>query len=292
MQQQRTLTQGILTAAFLGLALAACSDGGTGPSSGLTASQAQDVADVVTTDADAMIDASTFTSTAVVIAPGIQPSSPPCSPAISPFPPSNSDGDAVPDSVRFDFAGCSFSRGLFDFEISGFIDVTDPVPAPDDFGIRFVFTDFTSARTLQQTNRTTTVEFNGTRQITGNSSSLNQLITNFRTDVTFPNGGTVSHVKDWNGSFTADQAGSIVPGQPLPSGTLNIAGSSEWTRGADEAFSITVTSSGLHYDASCTVAPKFDAGTVTAVVTRGGQVTNVVIQHTACGQYTVTRSNG
>jgi hypothetical protein len=29
-------------------------------------------------------------------------------------------------------------------------------------------TDFTSQRTLQQTNRTTTVEFNGTRQITGN----------------------------------------------------------------------------------------------------------------------------
>jgi hypothetical protein len=177
-------------------------------------------------------------------------------------------------------------------EVAGFIDVTDPVPAPDDFGIRFVFTDFTTRRTLQQTNRTTTVEFNGTRQITGNSSSLTHLITNFRTDVTFPNGGTVSHLKDWNGSFTADQAGSILQGQPLPSGTLNIAGSSEWTRGADEAFSITITSSGLHYDASCTVAPKFDAGTLTAVVTRGGQVTNVVIQHTACGQYTVSRSNG
>jgi hypothetical protein len=54
-----------------------------------------------------------------------------------------------------------------------------------------------------------------------------------------------------------------------------------------KCFSITITTSGLHYDTSCTVAPKFDAGTVTAVVTRGSQVTNVVIQHTACGQYTV-----
>jgi hypothetical protein len=291
MQQKPRLHQSVLAAALLGLALAACSDGGTGPSTGLTASQAQDVADVVTTDADAMIDASTLTTTGVAIAPGIQHGSPPCSPSITPNPPSNSDGDAVPDSVRFDFAGCSFSRGLFDFQLSGFIDVTDPVPGPDDFGIRFVFTDFTSQRTLQQTNRTTTVEFNGTRQITGNSSSLSHLITNFRTDVTFPHGGTASHVKDWNGSFTADQAGSITPGQPLPSGTLNIAGSSQWTRGADEVFSITITTSGLHYDASCTVAPKFDAGTVTAVVTRSSQVTNVVIQHTACGQYTVTRSN-
>lgn len=283
---------GMMAAALLGLMLAACSDNGTAPSGGLTASEAQDVADVVSTDADAMLDASTLTSSAVNLAPGIQHGAAPCSPAITPIPPSNSDGDAVPDSARFDFAGCSFSRGFFDFEVSGIIDVTDPGPAPDNFGIRFVFTDFTSSRTLQQTNRTTTVVFNGTRQVTGNSSSLTHLITNFQTDVTLPNGGIVAHVKNWNGSFTADVAGSIVPGQPLPSGTLNIAGSSEWSRGANEAFSITVTSSGLHFNASCTVAPRFDAGTVTAVVTRGGQVTNVVIQHTACGQYTVTRTNG
>jgi hypothetical protein len=84
MQHRRTTPQGIVAAVLIGLALAACSDGGTSPSSGLTASQAQDVADVVTTDADAMLDASTLTSTGVTLAPGIQPSSPPCSPAITP----------------------------------------------------------------------------------------------------------------------------------------------------------------------------------------------------------------
>lgn len=286
----RTLLLAALTAA---LGLSACGDNGTAPSTGaLTASQAQDVADVVATDADAMIDASTVTSTGVMLAPGLNAGNPPCSPAITPIPPLNSDGDLVPDSLRFDFTGCSFSRGPFDFVVSGFIDVTDPVPAPDNFGIRFFFTDFTSSRTLQGTSRTVTVEFNGARQITGTSSTLNHLITNFRTDVTLPGGGTVHHVKDWNGSFTADVAGSIVPGQPLPSGTLNVAGTSHWTRGADEDFSIVVTSSGLHYEAACTIAPKFDAGTMTAVVTRGDVVTNVIIQHTACGQYTVTRSHG
>ena len=290
MQQTRRITRGMLAAALLGFSLGACGDGGTAPTSGLSDAQVQDVGDVLATDADAMLDASTFSSSAVALAPGHRAGRPPCTPAITPDPLTNGDGDAVPDSARFDFAGCSFSHGLFDFTVSGFIDVTDPVPGPDDFGIRFVFTDFVSNRTLQHTDRTTTVEFNGTRQITGNSSGLNHLITNFQTDVTFPNGGTVGHVKDWNGSFTADLAGSIAPGQPLPSGTLDIAGSSEWTRGADEFFSITVTSSGLHYNASCTIAPKFDAGTVTAVVTRGDLVTNVLIQHTACGQYTVTRS--
>jgi hypothetical protein len=288
----RTRT-GLLAALVAAVGLSACSDNGTARSTtALTASQAQDVADVVTTDADAMIDASTVTSTGVPLAPGLGSGNPPCSPAITPVPPSNTDGDLVPDSVRFDFAGCSFSRGPFDFVVSGIIDVTDPAPAPDNFGIRFFFTGFTSSRTLQGTSRTVTVEFNGARQITGTSSSLSHLITNFQTDVTLPGGGTVQHVKDWNGSFTADVAGSIAPGQPLPSGTLNLAGTSHWTRGADEDFSIVVTSSGLHYDAACTIAPKFDAGTITAVVTRGELVTNVIIQHTACGQYTVTRSHG
>lgn len=294
MQQKQRTQAGLLAAMAVAFSLTACSDNSTSPSSGaLSASQAQDVADVVATDADAMIDASTITSTGVALAPrSSSPYAAPCSPAISPNPPANSDGDAVPDSVRLDFAGCSFSRGIFDFEVSGLIDITDPVPAPDNFGIRSVFTDFTSKRTLQGTARTLTMVFNGTRQITGNSSSINHLITNFETDITLPRGATVHHVKNWNGTFTADVAGSIVAGQPLPSGILNVAGTSQWSRGADEAFSIVVTTSGLHYDATCTIAPKFDAGTITAVVTRGETVTNVIIQHTACGQYTVTRSHG
>lgn len=282
-----------LSAALLAGLLAACGEGTTAPSAGLTQSEAQDVADVVTTDIDLLLDASTVvTGTGVALAPGIQAGPPPCTPTVTPNPPDNSDGDMVPDSARFDFSGCGFTRGDFEYELGGLIDITDPATAPDDFGIRFVFTGFTQTRTLTGTDRTRVVELNGTRQVTGNSSSLSHLITNFESLVTLPHRRPVSHVKNWNASFTADQAGSIAAGQPVPSGTLNVAGTSEWTRGGEQGLSINLTTSGLHYDAGCTVAPKFDAGTTTAVVTRGDHVTNVVVEHTACGQYTVTRTQG
>jgi hypothetical protein len=54
---------------------------------------------------------------------------------------------------------------------------------------------------------------------------------------------------------------------------------------------VTVTTNpALHYNATCTVVPRFDAGTLTAVVTRNGATSTVTVQFTACGTYTVTRT--
>ena len=91
-------------------------------------------------------------------------------------------------------------------------------------------------------------------------------------------------------TFTADVAGSIVPQQPLPSGNWSIGGTSSWTRGAN-TYALTVTTGpALHYNASCTTAPRFDAGTLTVVATRGGRTATLTIAFTACGERTVTRS--
>jgi hypothetical protein len=46
----------------------------------------------------------------------------------------------------------------------------------------------------------------------------------------------------------------------------------------------------LHYNAGCTVRPKLDSGTLHLTLTRNGATSNVTIQFTGCGQYTVTRS--
>jgi hypothetical protein len=275
----------------LAAVLAACQSESTTPSTDLPASVAQDVADVVTTDQEALLDASTLDpSTGVAVASPAASSPPPCTPGVSPSPPANSDGDMVPDSARFDFTGCSFTRGNYSFVLSGLIDILDPTAAEDGFGIKAGFIGFTRERTFVPTSRVTTAVFNGIRQVSGNSDAINHLITDFHTDVTLPRGRTVSHVKDWNATFTADQPGSIAHGQPVPSGTLNVAGSSAWSRGDNEVFSMSITTSGLHYNAACTVAPRFDAGSSMLVVTRRGETTNVLIEHTACGQYTVTRS--
>ena len=55
------------------------------------------------------------------------------------------------------------------------------------------------------------------------------------------------------------------------------------------SYSLSVTTNPqLHYNASCTKAPRFDAGTLTAVITRANATATVTIQFTGCGQYTVT----
>ncbi len=292
----RPLAAGALLAA---LALAGCSsDRATGPAgAGLTDAEAQDMAAVVTTDADAVMDASTLApASGVAVSAAAPPRTPPwgpppCTVNRSPDPPVDSDGDPVADSVRFDFTGCHFGRGGITVTISGFIDVLDPTPTTTDFGIRSVFTDYRIERQAGRSDRTFTTLFNGARQVTGDGDQLHHLITNFTTDYTFWNGRQTSHVKNWNATFTADVPGSIQPDQPPPAGTLNIAGSSSWSEG-DRSWSVGITTSGLHFDPTCAVAPRFDAGTVTLVIMRGGVTTTVAVEHTACGQYVVTRTHG
>ncbi len=114
--------------------------------------------------------------------------------------------------------------------------------------------------------------------------------TNLQTQYLFADGSTATHLRNWSATFTADVAGSIKPDTTLPSGTWSITGTSSWTRGSN-TWSLTVqTNPALHYNATCTLAPRFDSGTLTAVVTQGSKASTVTIKFTACGQYTVTRS--
>src|SRR4030095_10330510 len=101
----------------------------------LTAAQADSLAEVITQDADELVAASEFNSTTAVvlrhhvgIIPHFLPGPPPCDPAISPDPLSNGDSDTIPDSPRFDFTGCSFTRGPFNVLVGGTIDLIDPSP--------------------------------------------------------------------------------------------------------------------------------------------------------------------
>ena len=287
-------------AAVLAACLAACSDN-SGPSStsgAMTAAEADSLAQVLTDDADEVVAASDFSPASVTglgvhhlrIEPHFHGGPPPCDPTFSPDPPTNSDSDIIPDSVRFDFAGCSFSRGPFDFTAAGTIDVIDPSPTVTEFAVRLVFNDFSKTWTNTQNNRTWSTVHNGTRQVSANADALDHLITNFVTDFTFPDGATASHVRTWTVHFDADVPGSIAFGSPLPEGDWTFAGSSTWSKGSRSWSLQTATTTALHFDPSCTVAPRFTAGQLQATVTRNGDIVNVTIDFTACGQYTVTRS--
>jgi hypothetical protein len=202
----------------------------------------------------------------------------------------NSDNDGVPDSVRFDFAGCVISRPLSLDSISGTIDLIDPTKLVADHAVERVFTDFKRLTLNLLSGKKSSVTENGTRMASHDGTTLQSSETNFRTDYMFGNGSTAEHVRTWQSIFTADVAGSIVRDALLPSGTWSVNGTSSWTRGL-RSYSLTVTTNpALHYNASCTDAPRFDAGKLTAVVVRNSQTVTVTIEFTACGVYTVTRS--
>jgi hypothetical protein len=275
------------------LASLACSDSSS-PSSteALNAAQAAALGDGVAADVSEMIDASDFdpaTGMSLLRGAAVQGAPSGCTIDISPTAPVNSDGDAVPDSVRFDYTDCSFTRGAMTHTLSGMIDVLDPTPMTTDSAVRMVFTDFLRSLFNSVTNKTLSALMNGERLIVLTSDSVTHTVTAFQTDFILPSGATGTHVKDWAAKFYPDVAGSIVLGSPLPAGLLSVNGTSDWVRDEKTWNVATFTNVPLHYDPTCTALPPFDAGKLTHTVTRGELSTTVVVEFTNCGVYTVTR---
>jgi hypothetical protein len=282
------------------LVVAACNnDKGTAPTTPLLSQvQAESVAKTVVADVAGEIATATmegagglgataplYASAPAGTGPGSQ-----CAPTESPLPVVDSDQDGVPDSLRFDYAGCVISYPLALDSLSGTIDLIDPTKMTADHAVERVFTDFKRVTVNIVSGAKTSVTDNGVRMASHDGTTLRSSETNFRTDYVYANGAAAEHVRTWESIFTADVAGAIVPNALLPSGKWTVNGTSSWTRGHN-SYSLTVTTNPpLHYNATCTAAPRFDAGKITAIVVRGSQTMTVSIEFTACGQYTVTRS--
>jgi len=288
--------------AALSLSLAACSTSTAPGSAALSQAQADTVADVMASEADGLAEGASYDGT---IAPpiGFFESALPrglpfpifsgaCKPTKSPASPTNSDGDAVPDSVRYDFTGCSFTGPFASITVSGMIDFVDPTPTTTDVGLKTRYLAFT--RGVTYNGKTRSVKQNGVRLVIRSADKLQRADSSFETDYTFPDGTTASNLINWSSLFTPD-ASSVVTmttwhAWGLPSGTWTINGSSTFTRG-DKSYALQVTTSPpLHFNAGCTMGPRFDAGTLKVVVTKNGTTSTVTVAFTACGQYIVTRS--
>ena len=297
MRQAPRASLSILTiAAVLALGAGACAPDGTAPATPLLSqSQADSIAEQVAFDAEDENAGATMTGVAGAGAAASFAGLGPlgllrCVPTRTPASPGDADSDGVPDSVRIDFTGCVLAFPLETDTVRGTIDVLDPTKLVADHAVERISAGLTRVRVYTVSGKFTSETRTGTRITRRDASTIENTETNFRTDYVFRNGGTATHVKSWMATFTADIAGSIQPEQPLPSGNWSVGGTSSWTRGPN-TYSLTVTTSPpLHYNATCTVAPRFDSGMLTAVVVRGGRTTNVSIQFTACGVYTVTRS--
>src|SRR5258708_12763656 len=113
---------------------------------------------------------------------------------------------------------------------------------------------------------------------------------NFAQVLPFGGGDTATANPNGQVPFTADPAGSIREEAARPSGKLDVNGTATFTRDTN-SFALTVsTSPVLHYNATCTVRPKFDAGTFKAVVTKNGATSTLTIAFTASCTFTLPRS--
>ena len=276
------------------LCLAACSER-TGPQQpALTAAQADSIGQVVVADAQAELDAATAGGGVGFVPgappPGLRLSTPfTCNVDISPTPPTNSDGDRVQDSVRLTFSDCVFTFRRGSDTVRGIIDVVDPTPVVTDRAIKLVFTDFARVH-VNRDGLLSSILLNGSRQLIRDSAHIAQTTVDFHTDIVFKDGSTASHVRNWDNLFTADSAGAIRADAWLPSGTLTITGTSTFTHG-DRSFALDIsTPTPLHFNAACDDRPKFDSGTLVAVVTRNGTTSTITITFTACGEFTLTKT--
>jgi len=293
-----TRSRWLVAGAVAAVAFAACKTDNMAPTPtqtpALSRAQADSVGQVMVTETQNELDGITLSGLALgpAMAAPLGPMADGglgCIPTFSPMPIVNSDSDRVPDSVRITFPNCAFVEDSAEADtISGSIDIIDPTPKVTDNARKMVFTNFRRVEVEDGHTRSSLV--NGARESLRDSSQILQSETNFSTVFVFGDGDTAKSNRNWNVTFTADTAGSIREDAGLPSGKLDVNGTATFTRDTN-SFALTVsTSPVLHYNATCTVRPKFDAGTFKAVVTKNGATSTVTIAFTACGTFTVTRT--
>lgn len=298
-----------LAAAALGLA-ACSSTPATGPTNpAMSQAEANAAADVIVSDMSDQTDGATSTSSSPSFSMTAAPVTTPslavavtgawyftaCSPA-----PTVTVNGATTSYV---FDNCAISRlvPLETLTRNGQVDVTLGAGSRT-----LVFTNFEKmwerVSYLTGQSITTSATLNGTRSISDDGTTLQHHVYGtgdpasslFQTDYVFADQSTAEHQRNWQGTFTADVASSIVPDQPLPAGMWSVTGNSTFTRNqgtsGQKVWTFSTTGSGVHYNPACTSAPQFDAGTLTvqAANAQTGTTTTFTITFTACGQYTAT----
>jgi len=169
--------------------------------------------------------------------------------------------------------------GLLD--VVGQLRVVDPAPETAGFGAVVDFTNFRFSLTADDPDRNYSVTRNGRVTLTGSTAGL-ELSTEMQILRTFSglSDAAVEHV--WTVGFEPETTLQI--NQPLPNGSVTIAGTINWSRG-DETFELTLsTLTPLHYNAACAATgQRFDAGELAVSGTFGETPGTVHIGWGGCG---------
>jgi hypothetical protein len=203
---------------------------------------------------------------------------------VSPSSPADSDGDGVPDDATYLFTAppCRFTgwRGGT-LDIVGQFRIQDPAPTNAGFGYQGTLTGLRSRFTSADSKVIYDVTRNGTRNLSGSTAGL-LLTTDLQVVRTFAGHPDAAIDQQWVINYTP--AAPLQINQPLPSGALDIAGTANWTRGAEQFALVVTTPVPLQYDAGCTdTVQRIKAGELHAAGTFGDMQGFVRVRWTACG---------
>jgi hypothetical protein len=255
------------------LALAACGDDATGPG-GPTARN--DIGEMARDEVEAALDGLTLPTTLAPLNVG-------GAPCTTPSAGTDTDGDGIPEDATYLFTAppCRYPgvRGAT-LDIIGQLRVQDPT-ATATFGyagsltaLRYTFNPDDADDPDYSVTR------NGTRTLDGTTAGL-QLATDLQVVRTFPGQPDGAIEELWSVAFTPE--GQLQINLPLPDGTLDIAGTMNWTRGT-ESFPIEVaTAEAIHFDSTCEEVQRFDGGELRLTSDFGGQPGYIRLRWEACG---------
>ncbi|MGZ8399535.1 MAG: hypothetical protein ACXWWN_10880, partial [Gemmatimonadales bacterium] len=206
-------------------------------------------------------------------------------PCVSPSAPADNDGDGVPDDAIYLFTAppCRFTGwhgGTLD--IVGQLRIQDPAPSSAGFGYEATITGLRARFTSGDGKLIYDVTRNGTRSLSGSTAGL-LLTTEVQIIRTFAGHPDAAIDKQWVVNYTP--AAPLLINQPIPSGSLDIAGTADWTRGEEQFALVITTPTPLQYDAACTdTVQRIKAGELHAAGTFDGMQGFVRVRWTKCGE--------
>ena len=267
-----------LAATALAFALAACGDSNDPGNDPLPDDAATAVGLTVRDNVEASLDA--FFVPRLLQPFGTGPVSTPC---VTPTSPADTDGDGVPDDASYNFTAppCQFDVRGFTLGVVGGLRIVDPEPAVAGFGAVLSLTALRFELTAEDSDGSYSVNRNGTMTLTGTTAGL-ELVTDLQVVRSFSGLADAQVDQQLTVNFVPENTLQI--NQPLPSGSVDVSGTINWSRG-NENFDLTVTTATpLHYDAGCAaLGQRFDDGELRVSGTFGETPGYVRISWNDCG---------
>jgi len=262
-----------------GSALVACGSITAGDSARPTANQQNELSSSVQDELTASLAALT------VRAPG----TPAFFPAMANCPTVSStadgDGDGIFDDATLTFQNPPCTASGFrggSLGVTGTVRIQDPNGANNTgfnltlAGLTWAYTDSTGAPTFTSVR-------DGTRSRIGSTSAarLTSAITIQRLR---PRIATATLTVQTTDSFVAATPGTLLVGQPLPSGFMVVTGSIGWHRSTENWTLAVATTSPLQYDATCLTTPqRIAAGQITLTGTVANVPGVLTVTWSGCG---------